>query len=140
VKNLIYTLIVLATIAGAAIIVWNAGSKREPSLEAANPDQESADLMSEQERLTRMKRMVEKQGGLPVDLALKRATTEAQRERIKRKLAHQSQTKTEAADEARAKLGQIEARLGDAEDEAEIEKLKKQREALRRIIERLAQE
>ena len=100
----------------------------------------NAGLMSEKERLSRMQRIIDKRGGLPVDLALEKATTEEERARIKKKFAHQSQTKAQAAEEARAKLDQIEARHGESTEQTEQEKLKRQRAALERIIANLEQE
>ena len=133
-KNIIYTIVVLVIAALVIVVFRNAHRAREERAKALEVTAPSEGLISDKERIRRMNAIAAKKGGRPLDIALGNAGTEPQRERLRQKFAYQSQTKAEALDDAREKLGQVEDRLETVQDEKERDKLERQQQALLQII------
>lgn len=98
---------------------------------------ENATSQTEIDREALLAELVKKRGGLPVDLALKEATTPEAKAFLERDLAYQRQTREQAADEARERLDAVKAQLGKETDEKKKDVLERQVEMLEAAISKL---
>lgn len=133
-KRYLYIVLVLSIAIIGTLVVRHIKSSRQAQPDDAQAVSPTKGLMTEKERVLRMKQLIAQKGGRPIDLALKTASSPEQRERLREKFAYQSETKDEAIEKAEIKLRDIEVMIGTAQDEAEKAKLERQRAALTQII------
>ncbi|MFA5762658.1 MAG: hypothetical protein WC931_03675 [Bacilli bacterium] len=81
--------------------------------------------------------LTKKRGGLPIDQALRQASTPEAKEFIQKDMAYQRQTREQAAEEARRRLIEVKDRMNKSVGKEESKTLEKQVMMLEQLVEKL---